>query len=167
MTKSARHKRPTSIVAPTEAKNEVGYRKPPRHSQFQPGKSGNPSGRPRESRNRATLVQQLANEKHTVKSNGRVARHTTAELVLITLRNLALKGDARAGRLFSETMANHLPQPPVQRRAFIVAPEVLSIEEWKVEARKHAIRQARLIEASKLGEERDGGMSARKPTGAA
>lgn len=25
----------------------VGYRKPPRHTQFKPGRSGNPAGRPR------------------------------------------------------------------------------------------------------------------------
>jgi hypothetical protein len=26
--------------------NEVGYKKPPKHTQFPPGKSGNPKGRP-------------------------------------------------------------------------------------------------------------------------
>jgi len=28
----------------------VGYRKPPRHTQFKPGKSGNPSGRPKKAK---------------------------------------------------------------------------------------------------------------------
>src|SRR5262249_54814145 len=31
----------------TSASYEVGYRKPPRHTQFQQGQSGNPGGRPR------------------------------------------------------------------------------------------------------------------------
>jgi hypothetical protein len=31
----------------TSASYEVGYRKPPRHTQFQKGQSGNPGGRPR------------------------------------------------------------------------------------------------------------------------
>ena len=31
----------------TCASYEVGYRKPPRHTQFQKGQSGNPGGRPR------------------------------------------------------------------------------------------------------------------------
>jgi hypothetical protein len=31
----------------TSASYEVGYRKPPRHAQFQKGQSGNPGGRPR------------------------------------------------------------------------------------------------------------------------
>jgi hypothetical protein len=34
----------------TSASYEVGYRKPPRHTQFQKGQSGNPGGRPRRSR---------------------------------------------------------------------------------------------------------------------
>src|SRR5262249_22220412 len=33
----------------TSTSYEVGYRKPPRHTQFQKGQSGNPGGRPRRS----------------------------------------------------------------------------------------------------------------------
>ena len=36
---------------------EVGYRKPPKHSQFKPGQSGNPNGRPRG----ASLATQVRN----------------------------------------------------------------------------------------------------------
>ena len=36
----------------TSASYEVGYRKPPRHTQFQKGQSGNPGGRPRRSARR-------------------------------------------------------------------------------------------------------------------
>ena len=32
---------------PTVGPYEVGYGKPPKHSQFQKGKSGNPKGRPK------------------------------------------------------------------------------------------------------------------------
>ena len=32
---------------------EVGYGKPPKHSRFRPGKSGNPKGRPKGSKNKA------------------------------------------------------------------------------------------------------------------
>ena len=42
----------------TSASYEVGYRKPPRHSQFQKGQSGNPGGRPR--RSPARRLEELA-----------------------------------------------------------------------------------------------------------
>ena len=41
------------LKQPTEY--EVGYGKPPAHSRFRPGQSGNPRGRPRGARNRPTL----------------------------------------------------------------------------------------------------------------
>jgi Family of unknown function (DUF5681) len=36
-----------NVEAAADADNRVGYRRPPRHSRFQPGQSGNPRGRPR------------------------------------------------------------------------------------------------------------------------
>ena len=35
---------------------EVGYKRPPRQSRFQPGQSGNPRGRPKGSKNRVTAL---------------------------------------------------------------------------------------------------------------
>ena len=39
----------------------VGYGRPPVHSRFKPGKSGNPKGRAKQSRNMRTIVQQVLN----------------------------------------------------------------------------------------------------------
>jgi hypothetical protein len=49
---------------------EVGYKKPPKHGQFQPGQSGNPAGRPARSRNMKRLVQELLDEKVELTENG-------------------------------------------------------------------------------------------------
>jgi hypothetical protein len=38
--------------------NKVGYGRPPKHSQFAPGRSGNLNGRPKGSKNMTTLLQE-------------------------------------------------------------------------------------------------------------
>lgn len=52
-------------------RTKVGYGSPPVSTRFQPGKSGNPAGRPRGSKNLATLVRRAMYEKVTITENGR------------------------------------------------------------------------------------------------
>jgi Family of unknown function (DUF5681) len=70
----------------------VGYRKPPLHTRFQPGQSGNPSGRRKGLRNLKTDVQRTLKMPVKVKKGGRIS---TQEGMLMVLREKALKGDAR------------------------------------------------------------------------
>jgi hypothetical protein len=49
---------------------EVGYGKPPRHTRFKPGRSGNPRGRPSGSKNLSTLLNEALNEPVIVAENG-------------------------------------------------------------------------------------------------
>ena len=70
----------------------VGYRKPPLHTRFQPGQSGNPSGRRKGLRNLKTDVQRTLKMPVKVKKGGRIS---TQEGLLMVLREKALKGDAR------------------------------------------------------------------------
>lgn len=48
---------------------EVGYGRPPTHTRFQPGKSGNPNGRPKGSKNTKTiLMEELIQRSHFQKA---------------------------------------------------------------------------------------------------
>ena len=48
----------------------VGYGRPPRATQFQPGKSGNPKGRPKGSRSVADILREIIGQKIKVTENG-------------------------------------------------------------------------------------------------
>ena len=45
-----------------ESAYAVGYGKPPRHSRFEPGQSGNPRGRPPGSKNLSSLLKKALDE---------------------------------------------------------------------------------------------------------
>ena len=74
----------------------VGYGKPPEHSKFQPGQSGNPRGRPKGSLNLATALNRALREKITVVENGRRRKVTKLDAAVTQLVNRAVKGDAKA-----------------------------------------------------------------------
>ena len=74
----------------------VGYKKPPRHSRFQPGRSGNPRGKQRDVRNFGTDVKRTLEVPVRLNDQGRARRVSTQEAALLRLREKALKGDARS-----------------------------------------------------------------------
>ena len=74
----------------------VGYRKPPIHSRFQPGQSGNPAGRRNGIRNLTTDVKRTLMTPVRVKEAGRMRKRSTQEGALMVLREKALQGDGRA-----------------------------------------------------------------------
>ncbi len=77
---------------------EVGYGKPPQHSRFQPGRSGNPNGRPKGSRNLFTQVLRAGNEKVTVVKDGRRMKLTLLEVIVRQQFKQAATGNHSATR---------------------------------------------------------------------
>jgi Family of unknown function (DUF5681) len=77
----------------------VGYGKPPQHTRFHQGQSGNPRGRPKGSRNLSTLMAKALNEPVVISENGKRKRITKREAVLKQLVNKAASGDAKAIQL--------------------------------------------------------------------
>lgn len=75
---------------------EVGYRKPPKATQFKPGQSGNPKGRPKGSLSLAGAINKALSEKVAVVENGKRRSMSKLDAAIKGLVNRALKGDGRA-----------------------------------------------------------------------
>ena len=75
---------------------DIGYGKPPKHSQFAKGRSGNPHGRPKGSINLSTLLYSTLNESVIVNENGKRKRITKREAILKQLVNKAASGDPKS-----------------------------------------------------------------------
>ena len=74
----------------------VGYRKPPQHSRFQPGRSGNPRGKQKGVRNLGSDVKRTLEVPVRLNEQGRARRVSTQEAALLRLREKALRGDGRS-----------------------------------------------------------------------
>ena len=73
-----------------------GYCKPPRHTQFAKGRSGNPKGRPKGSQNLATILNKAGRQRVRVTENGRTRYITKFEASMLQLVNKAVSGDLKA-----------------------------------------------------------------------
>lgn len=74
----------------------VGYGRPPKHSRWQKGQSGNPRGRPKSSRGlKADLHAELISRME-IQMNGKRISGTKQQLMLKTLTARAASGDVRA-----------------------------------------------------------------------
>jgi hypothetical protein len=78
---------------------EVGYGKPPRHTQFQPGRSGNPNGRPKKKTSFDDDVDRELSTSITVLENGERRRITKQRAIAKQHVNRALGGDVRSTEL--------------------------------------------------------------------
>lgn len=75
---------------------EVGYGKPPRHTRFKKGQSGNPQGRPKGSKNLTTLLGEALNEPVIVAENGGRRKITMREAIIKQLVKRSATADLRA-----------------------------------------------------------------------
>lgn len=75
---------------------EVGFGKPPKHTRFKPGESGNPQGRPKGTKNLATDLSEELAERIVVNEGGRQLKISKQRAMIKSLLAKALKGDTRA-----------------------------------------------------------------------
>ena len=84
----------------------VGYGRPPRHTRFVKGQSGNPRGRPPHSKNLSTLLNDTLNEPVTITEDGRRRKITKREAVIKQLVNKSASADARSLKILLDLMLN-------------------------------------------------------------
>ena len=83
---------------------EVGFGRPPQHSRFRAGQSGNPKGRPKGSKTLETLLAEALNEKVVVKEDGRRRAITKREIIIKQLVNKSAGADLQAIRMLLGVM---------------------------------------------------------------
>lgn len=75
---------------------EIGYRRPPVNNQFKKGKSGNPRGRPKGSKNFLTLLEQELDQTIIVNENGKKKSITRMQAMVKRMVADALQGNLKS-----------------------------------------------------------------------
>jgi hypothetical protein len=92
-----------------EKEYSVGFMKPPRHTQFKPGQSGNPYGRPKKTDTVADVLRKELNTRITVVKDGKRQRLPMLRAIIKQNLNLAAKGDSRAFGNLLKALKAHRP----------------------------------------------------------
>lgn len=124
----------------------VGYRKPPKHTRFRPGQSGNPRGRPRSAKGLNTIVRETMTQKITVRTAAGEKKITRIEAVVQKTVEQAMKGNPRALAELLKLYGNAIPEERSEA-------EVLTEREEDLTATDLAILEA--LRAELLGETGD------------
>jgi Family of unknown function (DUF5681) len=111
----------------TPTNYDIGYCRPPKRSQFQPGQSGNPTGRRKAIPTIGARLRELVNSKVTVTEQGRTRRISRLDVMLRQLGNEAMRGDKRAFKLLMEFLHRYDAAVEGTVRSEEMAPEDLEI----------------------------------------
>ena len=91
-----------------DADYQVGRGKPPKHTRFRPGQSGNPRGRPKGAKNFRTILEAALSERVVVKDNGRQRSYSKLEVIIRQNVNKAAGGEIKHTALLYKQLSMHL-----------------------------------------------------------
>ena len=89
----------------------VGYRRPPKGSQFKPGISGNPKGRPKGSRPIGALLLDIIEQKIAVTESGKIRHLPVQEIIFRRLVSDAMRGNQPAIKLVLSLLEHYAASP--------------------------------------------------------
>jgi hypothetical protein len=122
--------------------NEVGYKKPPKHTQFQPGKSGNPKGRPKGAK--TATGHEVFDQPVTVNQKGKSKKIKAIDALLSQVMIDAMKGDPKMRKLALDTwvkLSNKVKTPSNAALPACQSPFELSAED-EANIAKHKLLKA-------------------------
>lgn len=93
---------------------QVGYRKPPRHTRFCKGRSGNPKGRPSGAKNLKTELEEELREMIMVREGDSRKPVSKQRALLKSMMAKAVQGDTRAATLIANMVYRLLSENETQ-----------------------------------------------------
>jgi Family of unknown function (DUF5681) len=88
----------SNSAAPKAPEYSVGYGRPPIHSRYKPGRSGNPEGRPKGSCNVKTDLKKVYTDKIVIHESGKKRHVSRLNALLLRQWERAIRGDERAAQ---------------------------------------------------------------------
>lgn len=115
----------------------VGYKRPPKARQFQKGRSGNPKGRPKNTRNlKADLAEELSS-RISITARGRATSVTKQKALVMALVARAIKGDSRAATVIVN-LVRQLLEPDAQFEDATMQPSLADQEIIEAFLKRHS-----------------------------
>jgi hypothetical protein len=118
-----------------------GHQRPPVASRFQKGRSGNPNGRPKGSKNLATLIKEAAYDKIVVSRDGKKQRLSRIAAGLIQLSIKAAQGDTTAIQRLTDLVDE------MEKRAAAARPPEIPLGKEDLEVLREVHARMRVCEA--------------------